>query len=194
MIFEYDEESTLAELSPGRAPRPPTILYGRNSIQIVVDHAIRLTNHKAKFIEPAWSPDGKSIAFMMLFEDGIGVYLIPVLGGPERHLAKLGTPYPFSRLSWSADSRWIAFAKLDDPSEAPRRYRVHLLRLETGEERVFPLSSPDCVMSLHPAFSFDGKYLATTCVLSGGAGHKIYIQNSEGSRAREVVRIASQIM
>jgi Tol biopolymer transport system component len=49
-------------------------------------------------------------------------------------------------------------------------------------------------MSLHPAFSFDGKYLATTCVLSGGAGHKIYIQNSEGSRAREVVRIASPIM
>jgi molecular chaperone HscB len=39
LIFEYDEESTLAELSPGRAPRPPTILYGRNSIQIVVDHA-----------------------------------------------------------------------------------------------------------------------------------------------------------
>jgi hypothetical protein len=51
----------------------------------------------------------------MLFEDGIGVYLIPALGGPERHLAKLGTPYPFSRLSWSADSRWIAFAKLGRP-------------------------------------------------------------------------------
>lgn len=181
IAFEWFQASTPSEAD----------LYVK---QVGQEHAIRLTNHKAKFIEPAWSPDGKSIAFMMLYEYGIGVYLIPVLGGPERHLAKLGTPYPFSRLSWSADSRWIAFAKLDDPSEAPRRYRVHLLRLETGEERVFPLSSPDCVMSLHPAFSFDGKYLATTCVLSGGAGHKIYIQNSEGSRAREVVRIASPIM
>ena len=59
--------------------------------QVGQEHAIRLTNHKAKFIEPAWSPDGKSLAFIMLYKDGIGVYLMPALGGPERHLAKLGT-------------------------------------------------------------------------------------------------------
>ena len=90
--------------------------------QVGQEHAIRLTNHKAKFIEPAWSPDGKSLAFLMLKDDGLGVYVMPALGGPERHLASLAGPYPFSRLSWSADSEWVAFAKLDEPSDAPRRY------------------------------------------------------------------------
>ena len=162
--------------------------------QVGQEHAIRLTNHKAKFIEPAWSPDGKSLAFLMLKDDGLGVYVMPALGGPERHLASLAGPYPFSRLSWSADSEWVAFAKLDEPSDAPRRYRIHLLSVHTGEERLFPLSSPDCAMSLHPAFSFDGKYLASTCELVGGAGHKIYIQNFDGSSAREIVHVASPIM
>jgi Tol biopolymer transport system component len=55
--------------------------------QIGQEHALRLTNHKARFVEPAWSPEGRNTAFEMLEKGEVGVYVIPSLGSPERQLA-----------------------------------------------------------------------------------------------------------
>lgn len=163
--------------------------------QVGQERALRLTNHRAKFIEPAWSPDGKNIAFVMLNEDGVGIYLIPALSGPERRLAELGKSYPYSRLSWSADSRWLAFAKpVSLKTSIVQTFRTHLLNVETGEQRILPLTSPECAMVLHPSFSFDGKYIASDCTLSGGVGNKIYTQNSKGGEIKEVTLITSPLV
>jgi len=163
--------------------------------QVGQERALRLTNHKANFIEPAWSPDGKSIAFVMSNEDGVGVYLIPALGGLERRLADLGKiGYPFSRLSWSADSRWVAFAKPDPlKTKVVPTFRIHLQDVETGAERILPAASTECKMNLHPSFSFDGKYVASDCVLGGGVGNKIYTQNSQGEETKEVAFIKAPV-
>jgi len=83
--------------------------------QIGQENPVRLTCHHAGFLEPAWSPDGKKIAFVMLTKEGVGVYVLPAFGGEERRLAHLGKGgYPYSLVSWSPDSKWIAFAKADD--------------------------------------------------------------------------------
>src|SRR5436305_249443 len=55
---------------------------------------------------PAWSPDGKRIAFERSNAKGpVGIYTISSLGGAERKL----TDFPgASQMSWSADGKWLA--------------------------------------------------------------------------------------
>lgn len=145
--------------------------------QIGNDHAIRLTNHKAWFVAPRWSPDGRNIAFAMHGAAGRGIYLMPALGGPERQLVAIDKHnYPWSYISWSADSRRIAFAQADSPSV----YHIHILEVETGEQTILPVASPDCLLSVEPAFSPDGKSLAYACVLISSGGNRIYVQSLDG--------------
>ena len=67
---------------------------------------------------PAWSPDGKQVAY---FTDRTGEYelaLRPAAGGEERVLTKLGAGYKY-RPQWSPDSARIAFM------DQTMRLRVH---------------------------------------------------------------------
>jgi Tol biopolymer transport system component/DNA-binding winged helix-turn-helix (wHTH) protein len=155
--------------------------------QIGQERAVRLTNHEAAFLAPAWSPDGRNIAFAMAGKDGNGIYLLPALGGPERRLVNFGdsNPWPLT-LSWSAESRRLVFAKADPPTIL---HRVHVVDVETAEERVLPVLSPDCLMSGQPTFSPNGKYLASACVLAGSGGNRIYVQRAEGGGAHEVTLV-----
>ena len=122
---------------------------------------MRLTHRPATLLIPAWSPDGRFIAFARRGKDATdtGIYLLPVLGGSERKLADATTAgfWPLYLLSWSPDGKWLAFskedaraAKMDNTSQ---NAGIHLLNVETVEERVLPDPSPDCTSSLEPAFS-----------------------------------------
>jgi Tol biopolymer transport system component len=59
------------------------------------------------------------------------------------------------------------------------------VNVETSEERVVPDPSDDCANTWQAAFSPDGKYLASVCVLSEGVA-KIYLQTPDGKQAREL--------
>src|SRR3954462_10524470 len=50
---------------------------------------------------------------------------------------------------------------------------------------MLPRPAKDCVDTWQPAFSPDGRYLASVCVLGEGVA-KIYVQNPDGKEAREV--------
>jgi len=156
------------------------------------ENAMRLTYHEAQFLIPAWAPDGRNIAFAMTGKDGNGIYLIPSLGGHERHLVDLKpNNWQWLLLSWSPDSKWLAFSSNSVPSTertAEGRYRIHLLNVETGEERILPEPAPECAMSIEPAISPDGKYLASVCVLTAGV-NKLYLQNIDGKLPRELARV-----
>ena len=179
--------------------------------QVGQERVMQLTHHPATFLGSAWSPDGRFIAFMRQVDgdpDASGIYLISTLGGSERKLASITTygSYEPIAVNWSADGKWLAFAKgslpatkasaLSDraPSKSPPEhyntpvhFSTHLLNVETTEERALPDPSPDCVNTFGPTFSPDGKYLASVCVLTEGVA-KIYVQTPDGQQAREVAR------
>ena len=89
----------------------------------------------------------------------------PSLGGPERKLRSTRMPWRgFSKISWSPDGKWIAFAE-----ELPVQETVvgmYLLSTETLEARQIPIS-PKCESEGMPAFSHNGEYLAYWCFQSG---------------------------
>ena len=165
--------------------------------QVGEERVVQLTHHPARFMASAWSPDGRFIAFKREAEpDASGIYLIPALGGAERKLAPIthfGGPERIA-VTWSQDSKWVAFSEAGSPgtkaASSPEHYSIHLVNVETYEERTLPDPAPDCVETLHPAFSPDGKYLASMCALTEGV-FKIYLQSQEGTQAREVTRVKS---
>ena len=84
----------------------------------------RLTDTPESEASPAWSPDGREIAFV---REANGVFLISVLGGPERKVLDSGT-----HVGWAADSKSVLVRDRCDDNTGACLYQV---ALETGDKR-----------------------------------------------------------
>lgn len=125
---------------------------------------LRLTTDPAADYSPAWSPDGRFIAFLRDLPTGkVAVLLIPPLGGPERMLAEiigragLGDNLPGPDLAWSPDGNWLVIGDRDSPRGA---VALFLLSIETGEKRRLTNPPAQLFGDSGPAFSPDGHWLA----------------------------------
>jgi Tol biopolymer transport system component/predicted Ser/Thr protein kinase len=150
---------------------------------------LRLTDHPASDWAPAWSPDGRQIAFVRETEAGGTVYSIPSLGGQERRLADIEGPTLLGleflpRLSWSPDGESLAVAQQPSPDEPARVFRLSLSTLE-----MTPLTKPppDIIGDTSPAFSPDGALLAFVRRASRIWGRRdIWVQPAAGGDARRL--------
>ena len=128
---------------------------------------LQLTTDPAWDHSPAWSPDGRHIAFLRghpqaRATEKMGLYLIPPLGGTERKLAETRAPSTNllgSCLTWSPDSRWLAVC--DWAEDSPGPLSVFLLSVDSGERRRLTRPPEDSTLGdVSPAFSPDGRTLA----------------------------------
>ena len=70
-----------------------------------------LTQHPAKDVRPAWSPDGRRIAFVSRRDGNSEVYVMNADGSGKRNLTRdraSDDDYP----TWSPDGRRIAFLRV----------------------------------------------------------------------------------
>ena len=101
---------------------------------------VRLTRSPAPDDWPAWSPDGRFIAFVRFASPptAADLVVIPAHGGAERTIATI-FPAPIPRdirpianLSWTPDGRWLAFGGRTSPSGSRG---IWLIAVDGSEQR-----------------------------------------------------------
>jgi len=115
-----------------------------------------LTNHPAKDVAPAWSPDGQRIAFVSDRDGNEEIYVCQRNGSQVVRLTfDLGAEdWP----DWSPDGRWIVFQYLP-PEAAEGSYDLYLMRAD-GSQRTRLTFDPGG--ERWPDWSPDGDWIAFT--------------------------------
>jgi serine/threonine-protein kinase len=146
------------------------------------DRLFPITFGKNNVLYPAWSPDGKHLAFKVQGDVGRGIYWARADGGGQLHRL-LETDYA-SGMSFSPDARRLAFGNriqtallqtvvldLSDP-ENPK----------AGKPEPFPTGPGH---ASDPAFSPDGRWMAYTSDESGSP--EIYVEPFPGPGGKWLV-------
>ncbi|MEJ2205605.1 MAG: hypothetical protein P8170_16020, partial [Gemmatimonadota bacterium] len=126
---------------------------------------------------PAWSPDGKMVAFIRDSANTSLVYGRPVDGsGPERPLARIDRQV--QEVTWSPDGRWLVLR-----TDNTQRGVGDLVGVRVqGDSTPVTLVEGD-YSELHPAVSPDGRWLAYTSNESGT--NEVYVRpfpDTDGGR------------
>ena len=146
----------------------------------------------AIYWSPRWSPDGKWIAFYRLgnkipeteeLGKDTGLYLIPAAGGVMRFLAQThigrypdGVPTSSADLSWSPDSRKLAFLRRNGKDKTD----IYIVALNTGEVR--PVTT-DGKENSHAFWSPDGKWVCYSSDRGGWFSPRLWRQPVDGGKA-----------
>jgi Tol biopolymer transport system component len=133
---------------------------------------VRLTTSTDGDFAPAWSPDGRWIAFLRARGSShLVIIMIPSMGGQEREVAEIsfGTrhllgywrsyelPPPF--LAWSVDGQWLLSVEQSSPNEAASIIRISV---NTGSKRTLTFPPVRTTGDANLAVSPSGKMLAFT--------------------------------
>jgi dipeptidyl aminopeptidase/acylaminoacyl peptidase len=101
----------------------------------------------------AWSPDGKTIAFISNISGRNNIWLVPSEGGWPTQLTV--SDQRQARPAWSPDGKWIAYMSDYDGDE---QWDIFMVAPKTGE--VKNVTNTREIAEEDPAWSPDGRYLA----------------------------------
>ncbi len=151
------------------------------------DVPTRLTSNPAEDTRPAWSHDGKQIAFIRLEAGGRKeLDLLSLQTGKETTVAELEGSMPWlcivPRVSWSPDGRYLFTTESSGPGEACGVVRIDL---KTRDIRRITQPPPGTVGDLEPDVSPDGKRIAFLRN-TGEMGGDIYLVGVEGGPVQRV--------
>ncbi len=123
------------------------------------------------YANPTWSPDSRKIAY---WDNSSSLYWIDLQTAVSKKVASASLlsfgPVGSNRLSWSPDSKWIAYTI----SPALQIERVYLY--STEEDRSTPLTD-ELAEASDPVFDASGKYLTFFASTDAGAA-KQYLEMS----------------
>lgn len=142
------------------------------------DEPVRLTFAAQDDRLPAWSPDGREIAFCRALTpepdaSRYAIVLVPAAGGRERTVAEGGRG-----VSWSPDGKMLVLA--DSPAASRG---IVLLSLQTHKRRQLTSPGPDA--DTLPVFSPDGRWIAFTRDF-GFAAREIFVVRAAGGLAKRL--------
>jgi len=120
--------------------------------------AVPVTDGDGQFVQPAWSPDGRYLAYHSMARGGI--WIMPATGGAARQVARFG-----SRPAWSPDATRLAFQSGPIEDLSPEAFgavspsTIWTVSIDTGASE--PITRPDGPPGGHaaPAWSPDGRFV-----------------------------------
>ena len=128
--------------------------------------------------DPAWSPDGRKLAFVRLSASlGEPIYVVKADGSGLRNL----TPKPVGTHAdpaWSPDGRKLAFV-----SDRDGNSEVYVMNANGSGQRNLTRNP---AFDADPAWSPDGRKLAFVSNRDGKYG--VYVMNADGSGQRRVTQ------
>jgi Tol biopolymer transport system component/DNA-binding winged helix-turn-helix (wHTH) protein len=135
---------------------------------------------------PAWSPDGRTIAFIRRFRNerghtGDGVLAVPADGGPEQTLWREPGALLGSGLDWSPDGAHVVVPARSSPDEP---WRLMLISVSSGQRRWITTPPVKGVGDFHPTYSPDGGSIAF--IRDTGTENSLYIVDAARGNATRV--------
>ena len=139
-----------------------------------------ITHGAADHEDPVWSPDGKSIAFVLSSEGSRVVHLINPDGSADRALtpANVRAIHP----SWTHDGQGLLYST-DDDLRPPAKNASDIFRLDLASGRIDTLITGG--VNTFPVMSPDGTRLAFRRIV-GDMNSEVFVANADGSDARNL--------
>jgi Tol biopolymer transport system component len=128
---------------------------------------------------PAWSPDGRYVAFLRHSGNEDGIFIVPALGGKVRRVRSLslGSYWDLGSIDWSEDGKYLVFC--DNPG-GQEGLGIFWLSLENPiDEHVLTPPSPG-FLDVYPHFSPDGRKVALVRSVSTEHAGDIYLVSRLG--------------
>jgi len=134
----------------------------------------RLTTAPEQDFGAAWSPDGRSIAFLHSLPGGrASLMVVPPLGGSARAVCEVsGVDSLSSRPAWTSDSKYLVVGDSDAPE---RPLALTLVAVESGEKKRLTSPPAESAGDDEPAFSPDGLSLAFTRARGDRGIREVYL-------------------
>lgn len=132
-------------------------------------------------VDPAWSPDGRQVAFASDRSGRYEVYITSAAGGPAKRLTSEtgGATQP----AWSPDGK-IAFVRFQPGA-------LYVVPVTGGPAR--PLSHDQADQS-YPAWSPDGKQIAFVRRSPGTSVKEIWVMKADGTGRRQITHLEASVV
>jgi Tol biopolymer transport system component/DNA-binding winged helix-turn-helix (wHTH) protein len=139
-----------------------------------------LTSDGAQNVQPAWSPDGRFIAYHS--QRGGGIWIVPSRGGTPKRIVAEG-----SRPAWSPDGAQIAFQSDEHADAAPFGFAaqngstIQLITVDGGAVTTLTRSGNPTGGHAAPTWSPDGRYICFAVFDSGPSNGLWLLERKSGA-------------
>jgi Tol biopolymer transport system component/DNA-binding winged helix-turn-helix (wHTH) protein len=188
-----------AEREPRISPDGTRVAYtventGTGSSRIMqrsldASRALGLTSAaRGEELHPVWSPDGSTIAYMLLSGDDCELVIEPSLGGAERRIGPCPGS-PLDHFSWASDARNLVMAQLLEPRGTAKV--IALVPIDGSRARTVNYERAPSDTDLDARYSPDGRSIAFC--RSANPFSDLYVMDAQDRSVRRLTRLVSTI-